>query len=248
MPRRRIGFWYRLAVVLLKPPATLLTRRRWRGLEHVPPVGGVIVAANHHAYTDPVTVAHALYDTGRLPRFLAKAELFALPGVGRVLRGAGQIPVYRASADASAALADAVAALRRGELVVIYPEGTLTRDPQRWPMRGRTGVARLALASGAPVLPLAQWGAHRLYHPLAILRRHGRAQVDTLVGPPVDLSAFLGRPLTAEVLREATDAVMAEIRRLLGELRGQQPPAAVVDPARDPAEPRPSGGSARRSA
>lgn len=228
MAGRRIGFWYRVAVVVCKPLLMLFTHREWRGLQHLPATGGVIVAANHHAYADPLTVAHALYDAGRLPRFLAKVELFHVPLIGQLLRGAGQIPVHRGTSDASAALADAVAALRRGEVVVIYPEGTVTRDPQLWPMRGKTGVARLALESGAPVLPLAQWGAQVLYE-----RGRGphltRAHVVTELGAPVDLSAVRDRPITATTLREATDLIMGEIRRLVGELRGVTPPDQLRD-------------------
>lgn len=224
--RRPIGFWYRLAVLVVKPLATVLTRRRWLGMENLPAAGGVIVAANHYSYADPFTVAHAIYDNGRVPRFLAKAELFRVPLIGSLMRGAGQIPVHRHTSDASAALVDAVTALRAGECVVLYPEGTVTRDPQRWPMAARTGIARLALASGCPVVPLAQWGAQLLHD-----KRDGihlcRAEVVTLVGPPVDLTAFHGRPVTADVLREVTDLIMDEIRGMVGVLRGQAPPSQV---------------------
>lgn len=222
---RRIGGWYRLAVMVAKPVLLLLTRPRWRGLENLPPSGGVIVAANHHSYADPFTVAHVLYDNGRVPRFLAKAEIFRLPLIGSIMRGARQIPVYRNTADASAALVEAVEALRRGECVVIYPEGTVTRDPQRWPMAARTGVARLALATGCPVVPLAQWGAQRLHD-----KRDGlhlrRTDVTTLIGPPLDLTAYRDR-VDGPALREVTDLVMAELRRMVGVLRGQRPPAQV---------------------
>lgn len=149
MRRGRLGFWYRLAVCLIKPAMRVLTRRDWRGQQHIPPAGGVIIAANHY-----------VYDAGRPPCFLAKIELFRLRWpLGRIFRDAGQIPVYRNSANAADALRDAVAAIRRGEAVVIYPEGTVTRDPQLWPMVARTGVARLAMATGALVVPVAQWSA-----------------------------------------------------------------------------------------
>ncbi|MHB8450269.1 MAG: lysophospholipid acyltransferase family protein [Mycobacteriales bacterium] len=229
MRSRRIGFWYRLAVVLVKPPAILLTRHDWRGLENLPRAGGVIVAANHHSDADPFTVAHVLYDAGRLPRFLAKSEVFSLPVAGRILRGIGQIPVRRHTADAADVLAAAVAAVRAGELVVVYPEGTLTKDPGRWPMRARTGVARLALTTGAPVIPLAQWGTHLLHDRKDGMHLLRRPLVATRLGPPVDLNRFQGEPQTAEVLREATDAIMKEVRELLGELRGERPPARVWD-------------------
>jgi 1-acyl-sn-glycerol-3-phosphate acyltransferase len=167
--RGRLGFWYRLAVCLIKPAMLVLTRRDWRGQQHIPPAGGVIIAANHVSYADPFTFAHYVYDAGRPPCFPAKIELFRLRWpLGRIVRGAGQIPVYRNSANAADALRDAVAAIRRGEAVVIYPEGTVTRDPQLWPMVARTGVARLAMATGALVVPVAQWGPQRMYS-----RAHG---------------------------------------------------------------------------
>lgn len=231
---RRIGFWYRLAVLVVKPLALVLTRRRWLGMENLPATGGVIVAANHYSYADPFTVAHAIYDNGRLPRFLAKAEIFRVPVIGALMRGAGQIPVHRHTADAGAALVDAVAALQRGECVVIYPEGTVTRDPDRWPMAARTGIARLVLATGCPVLPLAQWGAQVLHD-----KRDGlhlrRAEVVTRIGPPIELSGLRPGQVDAAVLREVTDKIMQEVRRMVGELRGQQPPAEVFGTAPAPA-------------
>ena len=231
MPRRgRLGPWYRLAIVLLKPPTLLLTRREQSGLEHVP-AGGIVVAANHLATADPVLLADlVLHGMHRAPRFLAKSSLFRGNGLtGRVMRGAGQIPVDRHAADASRALDAAVASLARGETVVIYPEGTVTQDPDRWPMRARTGVARLALLSGAPVVPVAQWGAQH-----AGVRRSctsgRRTVVRFRVGRPVDLSFWAGRELTADVLREATDAVMAAVTRELEVLRGEPAPEQRYDP------------------
>ena len=229
--RRRIGFWYRLAIVVIKPLLLLLTRREWRGREHVPQQGGVIVAVNHISHVDPFTLAHFLYETGRLPRYLAKSELWNVRFVKRVMAGAGQIPVYRRTSDASLALRDAVAALERGECVVVYPEGTTTKDPAYWPMVPKTGVARLALLSGAPVLPMAQWGVQEIFgqdRKLHLLPRH---TVKVAAAAPVSLDAFRDQPLSGEVLHAATDAVMTEVRRLVGELRGETPPTTVFDPA-----------------
>ncbi|MCU1592693.1 MAG: acyltransferase [Frankiales bacterium] len=231
----RIGFWYRLAVVLLKPPLLLLTRRHWSGFENVPKQGGVIVAANHISHVDPLVLADAImYSTNRLPRYLAKASLFKGNGlVGRTMRGAKQIPVHRNTADASAALQDAVSALHRGELIAIYPEGTVSRDPGKWPMVARTGVARLALLSGVPVVPVAQWGAQDILDSyrtpgLHLLPRH---DITVVAGPPIDLSPWRDRELTAEVLHGATDAIMAEIRLLLEKVRGETAPDEVHDPS-----------------
>jgi 1-acyl-sn-glycerol-3-phosphate acyltransferase len=221
----------RLAVCVIKPTLLALTKREWRGREHVPATGGVILAVNHISYVDPFVVAHFVYEAGRAPRFLAKASLFRLPLVGRVVSGAGQIPVHRYTDNASTALEDATAALRRGEAVVIYPEGTVTRDPRTWPMRARTGVARLALESGAPVVPVAQWGAQEvLSYGEKLPRLLPRKTMRFLAGPPVDVSGYARREPTARVLREVTDLTMARVRAQLGELRGEEPPDDVFDP------------------
>ena len=231
--RGRVGPWYRLGIAILKPPCLVFTKRRASGVEHVPP-GGVILAANHISHVDPITLCDfVLYDLERAPRFLAKRELFRGNGlVGRVMRGADQIPVDRHTPDASKALEPAVDALRRGETVVIYPEGTVTREPDKWPMLARTGVARLALLSGVPVVPVAQWGAQEVLDSyrskgLHLLPRH---VMRFRVGPPVDLSPWLGRELTAEVLREATDAIMDAITAELELLRGETAPEGRYDP------------------
>jgi len=228
---RELGPWYAFAAVVLRPWTTLRTRPDVRGLEHVPSTGGVVLAANHLSTADPVVLADVVLHGLRRPaRFLAKSTLFRGGGlVARVLRGAGQIPVHRGTTDASQALGAAVAALDAGECIVLYPEGTVTRDPELWPMVAKTGVARLALLSGAPVVPVGQWGAHRLR--LAGLRR---VPVQVVVGPPVDLTAYRDRALTAEVLRAATDDVMAAVTGLVAGLRGEQPPARPHDPRTAP--------------
>ncbi|WP_431960668.1 lysophospholipid acyltransferase family protein [Actinacidiphila sp. bgisy160] len=233
MSRRRIGFWYRLAAVIAKPPLVVLFKRDWRGMEHIPAEGGFITAVNHNSYLDPLSYAHFQYNTGRVPRFLAKAPLFKPAFVGTILRGTGQIPVYRESTDAANAFRSAVDAINSGECVAFYPEGTLTRDPEMWPMVGKTGVARVALMTKAPVIPVAQWGANEVMPPYAKekkLRLFPRKTLRVVAGPPVDLSAFYGQDASAEVLRDATDAIMAAISELLGELRGATPPAERFDP------------------
>ncbi|MYX36310.1 MULTISPECIES: lysophospholipid acyltransferase family protein [unclassified Streptomyces] len=233
MSRRRIGFWYRLAAVIAKPPLVVLFKRDWRGMEHIPGQGGFITAVNHNSYLDPLSYAHFQYNTGRVPRFLAKAPLFKPAFVGAILRGTGQIPVYRESTDAANAFRAAVDAINSGECVAFYPEGTLTRDPEMWPMVGKTGVARVALMTKAPVIPVAQWGANEVMPPYATekkLRLFPRRTLRVVAGPPVDLSAFYGQEANAEVLRDATDAIMAAVSELLGELRGQTPPAERFDP------------------
>ena len=224
--RGPVGFWLGLAVVVIYPLISLLFKVRWRGREHVPATGGVILATNHVSYADPLVFARFVWDSGRVPRFFAKDSLFRIFLVRNLLRGTAQIPVSRGTVDAQQSLQNAVAALERGECVCIYPEGTVTRDPDFWPMVGRTGVARLALSVDVPVVPVAQWGAQRA---VDFYRKRyrllPRKEVHCSAGPPVDLSAYRGRPLTAELLREVTDVIMRAIRDQLAEIRGERPPA-----------------------
>ncbi|RXS73087.1 1-acyl-sn-glycerol-3-phosphate acyltransferase [Streptomyces sp. TM32] len=232
MSRRRIGFWYRLAAVICKPPLLVLFKRDWRGMEHIPADGGFITAVNHNSYLDPLSYAHYQYNTGRVPRFLAKAGLFKSGFVGLMMRGTGQIPVYRETTDAATAFRAAVSAIEKGECVAFYPEGTLTRDPELWPMQGKTGAARVALLTKAPVIPVAQWGAHEAMPPYAKekkLRLLPRKTLRVQAGPPVDLSAFYGQEPTAEVLRAVTEVIMAAIAEQLAVLRGAPAPAEPYD-------------------
>ncbi|MEU8996527.1 lysophospholipid acyltransferase family protein [Streptomyces caniferus] len=232
MSRRRIGFWYRLAAVICKPPLLVLFRRDWQGMEHIPADGGFITAVNHNSYLDPLSYAHYQYNTGRVPRFLAKAGLFKSGFVGLMMRGTGQIPVYRETTDAANAFRAAVSAIDKGECVAFYPEGTLTRDPELWPMQGKTGAARVALLTKAPVIPVAQWGANDAMPPYATekkLRLFPRKTLRVKAGPPVDLSAYYGKEPTAEVLRVVTDVIMAAVTEQLAGLRGEPAPAEPYD-------------------
>ena len=231
MPQRiRLGFWYRFVVVTVKPLLRMFTTRHWQGVENLPRDGGIIVVANHVSEVDPLMLAEFLHDNGRPPRFLAKKELFRKPPLKWILEGAQQIPVDRGSGDAAQALSAAVDALHRGECILIYPEGSATRDPQLWPMKSRTGAARLALMSGVPVIPIAQWGPQRVL-PYKARKPHllPRTRISVLAGPPVDLSAYLGKPVTAELLREATTTIMRAVAGLLEQLRGEQAPAEFYD-------------------
>lgn len=230
----------------------LLTKRDWRGTEYVPD-GGAVVVVNHVSHVDPLTFAHFVYDNGRLPRFLAKDSVFKVPFVGMVVRGAKQIPVYRESGNASLAYAAAVAAVRDGELVAIYPEATLTRDPGGWPMVGKTGAARVALETGAPVIPVAQWGPQEILPPYTKRPKLlPRRTMHVRAGPPVDLTDVVGRPVDAELLQEVTERIMAAITDLLEQIRGEKAPAVRFDPKRAglprTGDPGRDGGADRRSA
>jgi 1-acyl-sn-glycerol-3-phosphate acyltransferase len=218
--------------MLLYPLDAIFFKLRWRDLDKMPPpeAGGVIVAINHISQVDTLLMARLVWQTGRVPRFMIKSEVFDWPVIGWLQKGAGSIPVHRGKAAASQSLHDAVEALNRGECVVIYPEGSYTRDPDGWPMHAKTGVARLALlCPDVPVVPIGQWGVHYRSGPgwLRFLKRLTyRPTSLAAVGKPVDLERFRGAQPTSETLREVTDAIMSDIRALVGELRGETPPAA----------------------
>lgn len=211
---------------IVKGGLVLLTKRQWAGMHHVPLTGPVILVWNHYSDFDPLPVAHFVYNSGRHPRFMLKHSLVKIPVVGPIIKATGQIPVYRGRSDAADSLREAIEVLTAGGSVVISPEGTVTKEPDRWPMRGKTGAARLALTTGAPVIPIAQWGS------LAIHDRHrrpkfklGRRKLVTVVaGPPVDLSEWEGAEPTREHLTAATDKIMEALREGVAELRGEQPP------------------------
>lgn len=211
---------------MVRPLLLATTKPDWRGAEHLPAEGGFIAAGNHMTNVDPLTFAHFLYDNGFAPKILAKSSLFTVPVLGPILRATGQIPVFRNTAEAGKSLGAAITALQDGECVAVFPEGTLTRDPDLWPMAAKTGVARLALTTRAPVIPIAQWGPQDLLARYGkVLRAIPRKRVTIVAGPPVDLSDLYDRPLDTVVLREATERVMGAITGLLEGIRGEQAPA-----------------------
>ena len=222
---------YRFAVSVLRPLLMSLTRREWSGAAHLPAGRGFVAVSNHISHVDPFIFAHFLNDSGVVPHFLGKVEVFKVPVVGSILRGAEQIPVYRETGQASDAYAAAVAAIGQGKCVAIYPEGTVTREPSLWPMRGKTGAARIALETRCPVVPIAQWGAQELLAPYSrrpsILPRH---TMQVRAGSPVDLEDLHDQPVTAEVLAEATERIMAALTHELEALRGEQAPSGRYDP------------------
>jgi 1-acyl-sn-glycerol-3-phosphate acyltransferase len=234
---KRLGPWYLLAVALLRPGMLALTRRDWRGADglyaDVLPDGtqrGIIVCPNHISWFDPLSSAHFLYDNGRPPRYLGKEAVFRVPVIGRIIRGAGQIPVYRDTVDAANSVREAIAAVERGECVVIYPEGTITRDPHLWPMKGKTGAARVALATGAPVVPLAQWGAQQVIGPYRReFRILPRKTMHVLAAAPVDLSDLEGRQPDTTTLAEATERIIDALTAGLEVLRGEPAPPERFD-------------------
>jgi 1-acyl-sn-glycerol-3-phosphate acyltransferase len=226
-PKPRVGLLIRSLAVLVVGFNNAFFKRRWCNVDGIPAEGPTIVAANHVSHVDPVILAQFVWDAARVPRYLAKASLFNIPVIGWVIAKAAQIPVERGSRDASTSLAAAAQALRAGELVVVYPEGTVTRDPDFWPMSAKTGLARLALlVPEATVIPVGQWGAqnsvdvyHKRYRPFP------RKTVTISAGEPVDLSKYAGGPPTTQVLREITNAVMVAVRDQVAQIRGEAAPA-----------------------
>lgn len=217
---------YRGVIATLRPVLARVTRQEWSGGEHLPESGGFIVAGNHISEIDPFMVAHFLVNHGWAPRFLAKSGLFEIPLLGRALHGLGQVPVYRGTRQASDSLRDAAEAVEGGDCVVIMPEGTLTRDPGLWPMRAKNGVGRLALMTGAPVIPIAQWGVHNLLPPYARRPRglFSRHAMHVRAGAPVDLSDLGGRT-DSGAATEATNRIMTALTEVLAEIRQEEPPA-----------------------
>ena len=224
-------FGYRLAIAIVRPLLMLFTRREWSGAENLPSEGGYVVCPNHYSFVEPLVFGHFLVDNGHSPRYLGKVEVFRLPIVGPIVRRADQIPVYRESERASDAYRAAVEAVRAGKGVAIYPEGTLTRDPDLWPMRGKTGAARVALETQCPVIPVATWGAQEILYPYGKrLRLLPRKTVKVRAGRPVPLDDLYGKPMTAAVLGEATARIMAALTAELEVLRGEKAPVARFDP------------------
>ena len=225
------GFWYRLIAVILRPILLAATARDWRGGEFLRVDRGIVVAMNHLSWYDPVVAAHFVNDNGRPVRFLAKVEVFKIPLLGSILKSAGQIPVQRGNSDAAAgSLRQAFSAIEDKQCVVIYPEGTLTRDPNLWPMTAKTGAARIALMTGAPVIPAAQWGPQEVLAPYSKRPRFfPRKTMHVWAGPPVDLDDLRALPVTAATLRDATERIMLAITKILAEQRGEVPPTQPLD-------------------
>ena len=209
----------------------LVARYDYREGSKIPKTGPVIVASNHLSYMDALAFAFFLFANGRAPRFLGKVQVFRVPIIGKILLAAGQIPVERESKEARVALTYALQLLEMGHQVAVYPEGTLTRDEDCWPMVAKTGVARLAVISKAPVYPAAQWGTQDVLAPYSKkFKIFPRTTVTYRVGEPVDLSPWYGKEEDPAAMAEATAAIMKAITDLLEEIRGQKRPATIFDP------------------
>ena len=219
------GLAWHLVALILRPLMAVFTKKDWRNRNNIHTQTGIIFAGNHISWFDPFPVSHFLWANNRPPIYLGKQSIFKVPIIGALLRSLDQIPVERVSQNAANALVLAEPRLQAGEAVVIYPEGTISRDPNLWPMRGKTGAVRLALSSSTPIIPFAQWGAQSVIPPYEKkLRLFPRKTMQINVGKPLDLSKYQGRDLTDELLYQATEDLMEAITNLLSELRGEEPP------------------------
>lgn len=221
---------FKIGAGVLRPILNLIVKKDWRGAEYLPKTGAAIVVCNHLSYLDPLTFTHFLYNNGRAPRYLGKEAVFKVPFIGWFIKSAGQIPVKRESKDAVLGFEHAIAVLKAGHLLGVYPEGTLTRDENLWPMRAKTGVARLALLTGVPVYPCASWGPQIVIPPYGRkIKLFPRTKVSVIMGEQVNLDKWRGSDNPAD-FEAATDAIMDEITKLLEVLRGESAPKSKFDP------------------
>jgi 1-acyl-sn-glycerol-3-phosphate acyltransferase len=223
-----------LVATVLIPIVRLLFVVKPKGIEKLPKRGSYILVANHVTNVDALAMAYLVYvQLKRAPHFLAKEGLFRVPVIGAILRAAGQIPVYRSGHRNDTPLKAAHAYLEAGHTIAIFPEGTLTRSPELWPMRGKSGAIRLALETGVPVYPVGQWGSEKILPQYGSKFRPGFwKSVNMIIGDEIDLSNYRKRQLNPDELNQATKVVMHAITQLVEELRGEKAPLELWDPAK----------------
>lgn len=242
----KMGAAWRFVWLVLYYPVSALVRLRYLRIEKLLQHGPMIIVVNHVSHIDPFLVAKFVLDAGRTPRFLAKDSIFSVFAVGPAMRAMGHIPVKRGTTDARQALEAAVSALHNGRVIVLHPEGTVTRDPDGWPMAGKTGVARLAmLVPDVPVVPVVQWGVQQSIDLYAKkVKLFPRPRHTLAVGDPIDLSKYTGSESTPQVLKEITDVIMRRLRDDVAELRGEPAPDGPLYVWRRPGE-KPATGDAK---
>jgi 1-acyl-sn-glycerol-3-phosphate acyltransferase len=225
------NFAFKLGTKVVIPFLNLVGKKQWRGAENIPQTGRVIVASNHISYLDVLFFTHFLFRNGRAPRYIGKEGVFKTPIIGKILLAAGQVPVAREGKDAAKELEHALKLLEAGHCLGVYPEGTLTRDPKGWPMVAKTGLARLAIMTQSPVIPIAQWGSQIVMPTYEKkIKIFPRTPIKILAGKPLDLSPWYGKENDAAALTQATAFVMRAITDLLEELRGEKRPVEIFDP------------------
>lgn len=230
VPKRENSFAFILVAIFLAPLLRLMFNIKTEGVEKLPK-GGYVLVGNHLSYLDPFAFAYSVYiHMKRVPHYLAKASLFKIPVIGKLLPKVGQIPVYRGGKSNEEPLRAAKEFLKAGQVVVVFPEGTLTRDPNLWPMRGKSGAIRMASELGLPIVPAAHWGVDKvLGNYTGKFRPNPFHTVRVKIGDPIKVE--LGANPSAAEINQATEKVMNVIAALVGELRGETPPAKLWDPA-----------------
>jgi 1-acyl-sn-glycerol-3-phosphate acyltransferase len=224
-------FWRWVASVVI-PFMGILAKITIEGGEKVPTRGAFVLAPSHFSEIDPLVVGIAMWKVGRMPRFLAKASLFTVPILGAIMRRTKQVPVERAGTTRAAdPLATARTIVDHGLAVIIYPEGTLTRDPDLWPMRGKLGAVRMALDADIPLIPVAHWGTQLVLPRYGKLSVFPRKRIVVRYGDPIDLSPWKGKAGDTASLVAATTVLMNAITALMEELRDATAPAERWDPA-----------------
>ncbi|MDN5687380.1 MAG: 1-acyl-sn-glycerol-3-phosphate acyltransferase [Brachybacterium sp.] len=230
---RRAGAVIGLVQLPVRPLLSVLTRPTWIGTENLPATGAVLACGNHLGPVDAFAYGHLLQASGFAPRFLAKEAMFRVPVLGAALRSARQIEVRRGGPRGRDALDDAREALGRGELLMMFPEGTYTRDEQLWPMQARLGAARLAVDTGAPLVPMASWGGRRLWPVGSPVPHPGPGRrIVIRVGEPYTVARQEGETPQQAAQRVSTE-LMTRISALLGRTRGERPPDVLHDPRDD---------------
>lgn len=230
MPRQERTAMYKICERIVRYGAAPFLRIATRGAHNLPATGGYIVCVNHISYIDPIAVGLMLLRLRAYPYFMAKESLFRWPVTGKMLTQAEQIPVYRASSRAGFAYTAAIDAINQGKVVVIFPEGTISRDDELWPMRAKTGAARIALATGCPIVPIATWGGQNMLPAYGRGRRKlfPRTLVHLLVGKPIVATKSVDSAHEVAQARELSHQIMSAISQELAVLRDEQPTAQVT--------------------
>lgn len=233
VPKREITLAFLLVAAILAPLVRIFFRVKTQGQENLPK-GGYILVGNHLSYLDPLAFAYSVFfHMKRAPHYLAKEALFRVPILGSIIRSVGQIPVYRSGRVNDEPMRAAKEFLKAGQIVVIFPEGTLTRDPDLWPMRGKAGAVRLAVELGLPIVPAAHWGVEKVLGPYTKrISPNPFHVVNVKIGRPIRFDKLDAKNLNSAILAEATDQVMTSVAELVGQMRNETPPKELWDPAK----------------
>ncbi|MDP9801613.1 1-acyl-sn-glycerol-3-phosphate acyltransferase [Arcanobacterium wilhelmae] len=220
-----------LAVPVARVLRAIVTRPTVVGIEKIPASGPVIIAPNHTDYFDIILMGLAVVEAGRTPIWVSADQYFKIPVFRSILKAVNTVPVYRSTGHAGDAMAGMKKALEQGGCLVVFPEGMMSVDPQKWPITGKTGIARLsAMVPGTTILPAAQWGTERILEPwsLKLSWKWLRSPSTVVIGDPVNLGLTEDSP-HGEV-KAATERLMKAIEKLLVPLRQANPLGFTTEP------------------